>query len=47
MLHKSGAMKAFAYKEFETPYANAPVLWMAGAATKAAATGEATLRLGN
>lgn len=47
MLHKSGSMKAFAFKEFETPYANAPVLWMTGGATKAATTGEATLRLGN
>lgn len=46
MLHKDGAIKAFAFKEFETPYANAPVLWMAGTSSKPAA-GEATLRLGN
>lgn len=46
MLHKAGAIKAFAFKEFETPYANAPVLWMAGTSSKPAA-GEATLRLGN
>ena len=32
LIPSAGSLKGFAFKEFETPYANAPVMWVPGAA---------------
>ncbi len=48
LIHKNGSMKGFVFKEFETPYQNEPLVWMAGAAkpAKSAAPREATVEPG-
>lgn len=48
LIHRSGSMKGFAFKEFETPYAKSPIIWTPGPAVAAQVTpGEAALRPGN
>lgn len=48
LINKNGALKGFAYKEFETPYSKAPVVWMPGAIASAApAESGATLHVGH
>ena len=47
LIHSSGALKGFAFKEFETPYSNAPVIWVPGPSVASAPTGSATLNPGN
>lgn len=46
MLHKAATMKGFAFKEFETPFANAPVVWLTPASV-ASSNAKGTLKLGN
>jgi hypothetical protein len=47
LINSAGSLKGFAFKEFETPYANAPVIWVPGPAVASAPTGAATVAPGS